>query len=56
MLSLPLQKLYDHTGGLRKNTFPAGPDSYREYVYERDDANSDIRIVETPNEAMASVE
>ena len=50
------QKIYDHTGGLRKNTFPAGPDTYREYVYERNDANSDFRLVETPNEAMANVE
>lgn len=42
--------------GLRKNTFPAGPDTYREYVYERDDANSDFRLVETPAASMATVE
>uniref|UniRef100_A0A7S3L9I6 Flavin-containing monooxygenase n=1 Tax=Amphora coffeiformis TaxID=265554 RepID=A0A7S3L9I6_9STRA len=49
------QKIYDHTGGLRKDEFPAGPDTYREYVYERDDANSSFRIVETPVESTATV-
>ena len=42
--------------GLRKNDFPAGPDTYREYVYERDDANSGFRVVETPADSMATVE
>jgi len=41
--------------GLRKNAFPAGPDTYREYVYERDDAKSSFRIIKTPVESAATV-
>jgi hypothetical protein len=51
-----LQKLYDHTGSIRKNEFPAGPDIYREYVYGRDDDNADIVIVRTPAREAQNVE
>lgn len=56
LLLLLLQKLYDHTGSIRKNEFPAGPDTYREYVYSRDDENADFIIVRTPVKDVQNVE
>jgi Flavin-binding monooxygenase-like len=43
------QRIYDHSHSVRSNG-PSTSDSYREYVYVRDDSDTGFRILETPVE------
>lgn len=56
LYSFVWQNIYDHAGGLRKNDFPAGPDTYREFVYRRDEENADFVIVNDPTKEVTKVE
>jgi hypothetical protein len=47
--------MYDHTSAVRKHAFPAGPDAYREFNYDRDDDHATFRIRKAPSEEMVTV-
>ena len=41
------QALYDHSGALRTNAFPGGPDEYRYVRFDRDPDNKKFSVDET---------